>query len=252
MKIHYIGTGADDWAFGEEVRGGEYRRKSAAVIDGQLLVDCAPHTPLDALSEVREVLYTHVHNDHFDVPTLNALAKGRPLTVYLEAHTAERIQRLVSPDVTLVGLIAGATVETGQGYRVTALRANHWIPAHPQEQPFHYVIEREGSRIFWGADGGWLLAETWVRLRAFPPFDRIVLDGTLGDTEGDARVFSHNNLPMVRAMAAVFRAEGMLKPGGKVFLTHISRDSHYPRAELTQILARDGLYAAYDDEEDSF
>lgn len=252
MNIRYIGTGADDWAFGVKVRGGEYRRKSAAAIDGRLLLDCAPGTPLDSLPQVREVLYTHVHNDHFDLPTLNALAGTRPLTVYVEAHTAARMRDSVSDAVTLVGLTPGQTVETVQGYRVTPLRANHWIPAHPEEQPLHYVIEHDGARLFWGADGGWLLAETWARLRAFPPFDRMVLDGTLGDTVGDARVFSHNNLPMVRAMAEIFRTEGMLKAAGKIYLTHISRDSHYPQEELTEILSRDGLYAAYDDEEDCF
>lgn len=252
MQISYIGTGADDFLPGEFSRHGEYRRRSAATIDGVLEIDLAAGTPTERLRGVQEVLYTHSHRDHFDLEMLAALAADRMLTVYLPVDLARRIAGQIPPTVTLVPLSAGDTVETALGYRVVALAAGHRVAAYPQETPLHYCIERCGKKLYWGTDGAWIVPETWERLRAERPFDRMILDGTLGDVEGDARVFVHNDLSMVKTLAAVFRREKLLRRGGRIFVTHISRDSQYPHEALVAKLAPFGIDVAYDDREDVF
>lgn len=252
MQISYIGTGADDFLPGELSRYGEYRRRSAATIDGALQIDLAAGTPIERLHGVREVLYTHSHRDHFDLDTLAALAADRTLTVYLPSDLARRIAAQIPPTVTLVPLSAGDTVETPLGYRVTALAAGHRVSAHPAEVPLHYCVERGGKKVYWGTDGAWITPETWERLLAERPFDRMIIDGTLGDVEGDARVFVHNDLAMVRALATIFRREKLLRRDGCIFVTHISRDSQYPHEALAEKLAPYGIDVAYDDREDIF
>lgn len=252
MEICYLGTGADDWVPEEGEKNGEYRRRSAATLDGVLSIDLPSTTPCEALTGVREVLYTHSHRDHFDLCLLSRLASDRPLTIYMETSFAARIAGEVPDRVTVRGIAPGETFATETGYRVTALAANHRVAAYPEEQPLAYVIEREDCRVFWGGDGAWLRCDTWAYLRGFPPFDRMVLDGTLWNRPGDGRIFEHNHLGMVREMAATFRREGRIKTNGKIILTHFSRDSQYPRAELEKEVAEMGLFAAYDGLVDCF
>lgn len=246
MEICYLGTGADDWVPEEGEKNGEYRRRSAATLDGVLSLDLPSTTPLEPLALVREVLYTHSHRDHFDLCLLSRLVSDRPLTVYMETSFSARIAGEMPRAVTVRGIMPGETFTTETGFRVTALAANHRVAAYPEEQPLAYVIERGDCRIFWGGDGAWLRCDTWARLRQFPQFDRMVLDGTLWEKPGDGRIFEHNHLGMVREMAATFRREGLIKPNGKIVLNHFSRDSQYPRAELESKVAEMGLFAAYD------
>lgn len=252
MKIRHIGTGADDWLPYEVSRNGEYRRRSAATLDDVLEIDLAATTPLERLPAVREVIYTHSHRDHFDRETLFALARGRALTVYAHTDLAGRLAADAPDKIRVIGVAPGDTVVTPLGYRLTALRANHVVGDHPAEQPLHYIIEKDGQRVYWGTDGAWIAPDAWEALRAAGSFDRMVMDGTLWDRLGDTRIFTHNNLNMVRELAAAFRTAKLLKPNGQICITHISRDSQYPTAELDRLLAADGIRAAHDDEEDEF
>ncbi len=207
---------------------------------------------MERLGAVREVLYMHSHRDHFDAEMLRALAAGRELTVYLATDFARRLAACMPSNVHVVGLAPRDTVVTPLGYRVTALCANHVVGDYPAEQPLHYIIEKDGRRLYWGTDGAWIAPDAWDALRTARPFDRMVLDGTLGDKVGDTRIFTHNNLRMVRELAATFRGAGLLKPHGQILITHVSRDSQYPTAELDARLAEDNIRAAHDDEEDEF
>lgn len=252
MRIDYIGTGADDFLPGEVSRTGEYRRRTAAQIDGILEIDLAGTTPEERLRGVSEVIFTHSHRDHYDPDLLHRLASDRALTVYASADFAGRLAAVLPAGTRTVGLVPGDTVVTPAGYRLTALCANHVVGDHPAEQPLHYIIEHDGRRIYWGTDGAWIAPSAWYALRAVKPFDRMILDGTLGDVGGDGRIFTHNSLPMVRELAAAFRGAGLLKPDGRIVITHISRDSQYPTAELDALLAGDDIRATHDDERDEF
>ncbi len=48
----------------------------------------------------------------------------------------------------------------GGGAKVTALAANHAMPEN--EQALHYVIEKDGKKLFYGCDGGWFRDITWA------------------------------------------------------------------------------------------
>jgi hypothetical protein len=131
------------------------------------------------------------------------------------------------------------------------LKANHYV-VNLGEQPLHYIIEKGEKRLFWGADGAWLCSESWRILKAHAPYQRFVLDGTLGDVTADPRVFEHNDLGMIRKMAAVFREEKMLSPDGQIWLTHLSRDAHVSPRILSEELRSEGFSVATDETEDCF
>ena len=83
-------------------------------------------------------------------------------------------------------------------------------------------------------------------------FDLIVLDGTLGDAEGDYRIFEHNNLTMIREIAATIRNVDILKENGKIMISHMSRYSHKEHDELQKKLDEFDVVAAYDGMEIEF
>ena len=120
------------------------------------------------------------------------------------------------------------------------------------ENALHYVIEADGRKIFWGADGAWFLCKTWASMRRMKPYDRVVLDCTLGDNDDDNRIFEHNNLTMVGNIRKNLISQQMLTEGGQVWLTHLSRDEHIDPMNLGVELNRRGFYMALDDLEDEF
>ena len=75
MKIKFLGTGAADW-----VRGGEeFRAFTSTLINGRLLIDGTP----DAMEHIADtgaitdIIYTHSHDDHFNIDFLKAIAPVR-------------------------------------------------------------------------------------------------------------------------------------------------------------------------------
>ncbi len=255
MKLTYIGTGAADWTKASGARDGITRRFTCTLVDRELLIDLAPTTPASmfveggVLGRVTDILYTHSHDDHYDSDTLLSFAAHHPVRVWVDSDFADRIPHAAGVEVHSLTPLVPVTIGC---YTVTPLRANHRLGAYPREQALHYIISDGEKKIFWGADGAWLLTDTWHAIRANKPYDRMVLDGTLGEVTGDPRVFEHNSLPMIREMAASFHEAGCLKQTGQIWLTHLARDAHESPATLPATLAKDNLFVAFDDREDHF
>lgn len=255
MKLYYIGTGAADWTRESGAKDGVMRKFTANLINHDLMIDLAPTTPLSLFDEgglceaVRYIVYTHSHNDHYDAGVLLTLLEKKQLTVLCHKVFASRLPS--HPNLEVMSLESENEVSLGE-YTILPLRANHRVTRYPEEQPLHYVISCEGKKLFWGADGAWLYCDTWQALRKQAPFDRIVLDGTLGEGEGDYRIFEHNNLPMVRLMRDTFTRLNLLKDGGQLWLTHLSRDAHISPISLARALREENIYVANDDMKDEF
>ena len=77
MELLFLGTGAADWS--PKHKGGKlYRRLSSALVNDDLLIDPGPciydlaeeiGRP-DLFKNVRNVILTHSHSDHFNAETL--------------------------------------------------------------------------------------------------------------------------------------------------------------------------------------
>ena len=218
MKITFLGTGAADWRAADHREWEGYRRNAAVLVDGVLLIDPNADVP-DALAafgkdagQVRYVLNTHRHRDHYCAETFSYL---RGAAFY--------------------PMRAGETATLGQ-YRVTALAANHGTA----RDAVHFLITDGERTLFYGLDGAWLLYDEVVAIQESKP-DLAVLDGTIGEEIGDYRVFEHNDLTMVRALCAA------LAPHVKRFcISHMSRKMHKPHKELAADMAREGIAVAFD------
>ncbi|MBQ9121355.1 MAG: MBL fold metallo-hydrolase [Clostridia bacterium] len=218
MKITFLGTGAADWNAREHGNWESFRRNSAALIDDCLLIDPGPDVP-DALrtfgkkaEDVRYILNTHNHSDHYNEETV----------AYLK-------------NATLYPMAAGETRTIGP-YTVTALRANHATC----KDAVHFIVTDGEKSLFYGLDGAWLMYEEVAAIRQ-TGIDLAVLDATVGDVPGDYRIFEHNNLNMVLEMKRSL--EQHIK---RFCISHMARTLHTSHAELTAAMKKHGVEVAFD------
>ena len=218
MKITFLGTGAADWKYDRHKDVAGYRRNSSALIDGCLLIDPGPNVPnaletfgIDA-TDVKYILNTHTHGDHYNEETV-ALLSG----------------------AELYPMKSGETGRIGK-YTVSALRANHSTCT----EAVHFIISDGEKKLFYGLDGAWLLYEEVEAIKK-SGIDLAVLDATIGDVPGDYRIFEHNNLNMVVEMKTT------LAPYVKRWvISHMARTLHTSHAELSDRMKAHGIEVAFD------
>ena len=219
MKITFLGTGAADW---HKKRDGmtEFRRFSSALIDDVLLIDPGPQS-LEALAEfgkdvfkIQYIINTHKHKDHFSEETVRAL----------EACGA-----------TFFDLNSGDSVKFG-AYTVHVYAGNH----STCEKTVHFIISDGERTLFYGLDGAWLLYEEVQAIKKYRP-DFAVFDATIGNVDGDYRIFEHNNLNMVLEMKKT------LTPYiGKFAISHMARTLHTDHKTLCKEMQAHCVAVAYD------
>lgn len=219
MKLHFLGTGAADWTLAD-VNSSEYRFFSSALIDGILLIDPGPHIFLSAgkyrinLSEVKYVINTHTHSDHY---------------------CEDSLKRLEENGAEFISFKEGETKVIGE-YVISAFKANHGTC----ENALHFIIEKDGKRLFYGLDSCWLLYDEVEAIKK-NGVDAAVLDATIGNIKGDYRIFEHNNLYMIKEMKSV------LEPFIKRFIiSHMAYTLHDNHKILSEEMIKSGIETAFD------
>ncbi len=247
--------------------GRSLRKRSAALINDDLLIDLGPDIQTASflhgrpLTGVRYCLQTHAHADHLDTshflsrsPEFGVVGAPR-LHFYASSATLKRAASALERDLAPASLLdpeAGERlnleihpVEALQSfaagpYRVTAFPASH----DPSVEPLLYTVERDGRCIFYGTDTAALPEATWQafhqrRLR----FDVVILDHTYGpDEEGSDHLSAQQFIEHVTRM----RQEGLLVEGARVFATHVAHAGNPVHPELADYAAQHGYEVAYD------
>ena len=218
MEILFLGTGAADYNREKDRTEPGYRRNSSILIDDTLLIDPGPCVS-DAIesfgvdvSKIKYILATHLHEDHYNEETV----------AFLEGKGAKLLQ-IPLEDKTQVG-----------DYNILALEGNHKVPTK------HYIVERDGKRLFYGLDSAWLMyheiAAIWKN-----PVDVAILDGTIGFVDGDHRIFEHCNMNMI------IEIQKSLKDSvGKFYISHIAKTLHTDHDTLCTAMDKYGIGVAYD------
>lgn len=220
MKILFLGTGAADWPLEKQPDMREFRRLSSVLIDDVLLVDPGLQV-LDAMREfgkdpaaVKCIINTHKHGDHYCVETVDALA----------AYGSQFVE-----------LTAGDVKQVGK-YTVSAYAGNHATC----KNTVHFIITDGERTVFYGLDGAWLMYDEVQAIKKYKP-DFAVLDATIGDVDGDYRVFEHNNLNMVLEM------KKSLEPYvGKFCISHMAMTLHTDHRTLSEKMEKHNVLAACD------
>ena len=283
-RIHFLGTGANDWLGPHEcsdtcrercaraaaLGGRNIRRVSSLLIEPDILIDFTGSTAqaLEALrgpsQSVRHLLVTHGHADHFHPLEILRLAAGLPhaLNVYGNTMVKDALEFCARG-------AAGAAEETpalrpGEGIRIhvlkpgmqsvvgsvraTAVLANHMIDRRYmilEQQALNFVIEAGGKSLFYGLDSSSVLPQTLQALSAWQ-FDIAVLDATFAFHPIDPNRSGHQNFEMLDSTVAQFRETGLLRKDSIVVASHMSRSYVDPHDEIAPGLAARGITLAYD------
>lgn len=246
-ELLFLGTGAADW-FEEE--NGFYRRHSAALLNGELMLDCggcifefAKSFGSEKLFDtVTDILITHNHSDHFCAESVLKLAEDKKIRVGCDKEIMEQIGG--HPNIEFVVFKPFQAEKMGK-YEVIPLLANHHIVVDGDAYAFHYIIKTpDGKELFYGLDGAWFLRPSWEEMKKHK-FDVMVLDCTVGDNN-DWRLFEHNTIPMLRIMVEGIHMENMVAEKGVIVASHLARTLHKPHDETKEILQKAGMLTAYD------
>jgi phosphoribosyl 1,2-cyclic phosphate phosphodiesterase len=278
MNITFLGTAAAN-AFPEafcpcnncerarSLGGPSLRKRSAALINDDLLIDLGPDIMTASamhgrpLTKVRYCLQTHAHADHLDTshflsrsPEYGVIDAPR-LHFYASPATAQRAAQLLERDVTPASFLdpqigERLNVEIHQiqalqsftvgPYQVTTFSANH----DPTVEPLLYAIERQGRTVFYGTDTAALAEDVWQAFHRHKlRFNVVILDHTYGPDELGA---DHLSARQFIEHVARMREEGLVADGARAFATHIAHAGNPAYPELTSFAAQHGYEVAYD------
>lgn len=277
MELTFLGTAASEGypvpfcacANCERARalgGPNLRKRSAAIVDGALLLDIVTDVFAASLMHgisfagVRYCLLTHEHEDHLDVTHLHSRqldnnVEAEELAFYATAGALERAATAMERHIPPGGLLdpavgqylklcahtvaPGETFQVGP-YRVTAVPAQH----DPRLVPLLYAIERGGRALFYATDTGLLPEAAWEALASWGgQFNVVVLDHTFG-LEG--RDTGHNNADQFVETVERLRASGYLAEGCRIFAHHLGHHSNPDHDTLSRYAAGRGYEVAYD------
>ena len=277
MKLTFLGTAAAN-AFPEPfcscencvqaraLGGPSLRKRSAALIDGELLIDLGPDILTASnqhripLTRVHLCLQTHAHADHLDLSHLQSRSPafgtvGTPvLHFYASSATLQQADALYRGFLTDEPLLSPETEEALrvkfhaiEPYRPFDAAGYHIIPFPTRHAPgaLLYAIRKGGRAVFYGTDASPWDEDMWDAFHRFAlQFDLVVLDHTYGPEQKEHE--DHLNARQVSAYARRMRDEGLLAPEGRIFATHIAHEGNPPHPQLSAYAARHGYQVAYD------
>lgn len=268
MKIKFLGTAAAE-AFpamfcdcenckkAKALGGKNIRTRSQTLIDNDLFIDYPCDTYYHAIThninllDIKNVLITHIHDDHFYPDDLNWFERGysclpqdwHGLTVYGSKDIKPWLEPRVEKAQGFLHCESQPPFKPFKvgDYTVTALKATHGT-----ENPYIYVIEKENKTILYAQDTGLLPDETWEYLRnSNLYFDAVVMDCTAGTT--DISYSSHMGLPRNIKTRDEMLECGLIDGNTKFILNHFSHnggDAVYD--DFVPIAKENGFITSYE------
>jgi phosphoribosyl 1,2-cyclic phosphate phosphodiesterase len=242
--------------------GRDLRRRTSALIDGELLIDVGPDLLASAhalrlnLDRVRWVLQTHRHSDHLlesnftfreagfvgTTPAWWELC-GSPATI--DAITA--YGKLDERRLTLRPVAAFETFALGP-YTVTALRARHDMAI----DPLFFAIRRGDAALLWANDTGPFFPETWQALDQLAGdgvrFGFVGIEATMGTAPSPdaAQPGGHMTIAQCGWHHQELGRRGLLTQDAQQFAHHLSHFNNPLHADMATLCRPYGVAPAYD------
>ena len=269
MKITFLGTAAATacplpfcncpmCAAGWNRQGKDFRRRASALIGEDLLIDLGPDMMTAAFefgADIRKIRYwlqTHAHSDHFDAGHLitrwsDYASEGiQPLDLAASRETIRHMSDRLSLEEP------GASLEKEEWLERLKIRVhpvshgdsvvlgNRRVTA--VDGSLLYVIE-EGDKAFLYATDTLRFTDRAMDLLKHFRLDAIAIDHTYGPGVNGG---GHLNADEAAEEISRLRREGILKPEGHAYATHLSHEGMPPHEELTAFAREHGYEIAWD------
>lgn len=277
MKIQYWGTAAAEGIPGifcdcavcreaREKKGKYVRTRSQLLLDDELLIDFNADTYMHSLlydfnlSQIKDVIITHVHEDHYypketfnrrkgyahdmKFPTLTF--HGSPdLRKTYEYYTEGNVEPTEQNRIAFEVLEKYKTYEIS-GFEVVSLPATHGTP-----DPRVYIFTKEGKTFFMLNDSGLPCDEVfeWIA-RSGIKFDAVSYDCTFGDGDTEkawGKGACHMGIANIKNVINRFKENGNYKPSTVNVITHFSHNGiSVGYGDMKKIADENGFVLAYD------
>lgn len=275
MKIQVLGTAAatsmplafcncDVCKQSRKLGGKNIRKRSSIVINDELLIDLGPDVinacntyGVDA-GQIKYLLQTHSHSDHFDAghfvtrwsdyaaKDLNHLdivcSKGtaRDMNHWInENESIDLFDKKWQEDLNYKLHIVkhGEITRLGE-YEIVAIDSKH----DPRVEALVYIISSKDKSIFYGTDMLEIRGEAWKILDNHR-FDVVFLDQTYGK---GFNAGGHPDAGMVCDYVKTMKKKGIIDEKTYVYATHISHEGNATHEDMEQEAKANGYRIAYD------
>lgn len=265
MKIRYLGTSAheglpapfcncDTCRRARTLGERNFRSRSQALIDGELLIDFNADTFMHFMryriptDRIKACLITHTHSDHFypdDMAIGRYAIDPGILDFYVgsdgfnEASASFEQYEKFRGRYTLTE-ISPYEIFDAHGYSILALKANH----DPATSPLNFAVAKGGKKMLYAHDTGYFFDESLYALKDFGTLDFISMDCTGGLL--DAEWGCHMTFKQVKKQIEILRKENIINDRTTVTLSHFSHIGNATYDDMVEECKGSDLIIAYD------
>ncbi len=228
--------------------GGRHLRTSSFLLDHDILVDAGTGVAdlsIAELAQIDHVFLTHSHLDHIAcLPLLIdtvADRRTKPLMVYATGATIEilhshifnwaiwpdfsEIPDVQNPLLRFQEIVIDAPVDMGLGRSLTAIPANHTIPA------VGYVMDSGKASLVFSGDTA-ACPQLWERVNRLPQLRHLIIECAFSNREVRLAETSRHLYPSALAQELTY-----LQRDVELFITHLKPG----QVELTMLEIEDAI-----------
>ncbi|MGL6173647.1 MAG: MBL fold metallo-hydrolase [Cellulosilyticaceae bacterium] len=276
MKITFLGTGAATAAplpfcnckickCARLLKGKDVRKRASILINDDLLIDLGPDAVSACmqydkdLTQVKYILQTHAHSDHFDAGHLitrhrdYAVKNINALKIVASYGTLVAMNKALQDEEGTIDLFnevsqsaLSLTVDTmshqeekwiGE-YKVTGLESLH----DTNQESLIYLIEHKGKSVLYGTD---LLevSEKVYEVLEGKKIDIIILDQTYGEGYNAG---GHLDAGQIKKIIMKMNELEIIGEHSCIYATHISHEGNGAHSEMARLAHQSGYDIAYD------
>lgn len=278
MQITFLGTAAAtsyplafcqcDFCREARIHGGkDFRKRSSIVINDDLLIDFGPDVVTASLmynkplTEIKYILQTHSHSDHFDASHLSTRIPEymgvniQPIEIvgshgtlvkmsemlknegYVDDLFNPEVQHKLNAKVTVVTPLSKYQMGA---YSVLPLPTNHDVSV----ESLIYLVNDSKTTVLYGTDTDLIPEQSLNMLKQNgSKIDILILDQTYG---WNADSGGHLNANRFLELTNRLRNDGLLSDRVRILATHISHEGNPTHNRLQEMASKFGYDVAYD------
>lgn len=274
MKITVLGSGGFGYPLGfceckycnkaRMLGGKNIRKRASLLIDDKILIDLTPDTQTAMsmynknMGDVKCLLQTHTHVDHFDMnifttfdykynldrkDTFNIIAsKLCHDDINAKANLFDRmpmndIEYLKKIKLNPIVLDHGNELMI-DGYTIKAIHCRH----HEAIGAQLYLIKKGGKTVFYATDTP-MIDDTALSELKGEKIDCMFLDEAFGYNDYE---FGHLNINTFNGYVDILKKNKLLNKNAQIYSTHMTHDGNPLHDELEKELNKTGCHASYD------